>query len=330
MSRSEEEYNLFKKMDEERFRERERRKAAGEVVLPEMVGKEELPAWLTAPPPPVEPEKARFKDIEGTVNESFGRGKRRKTEVDYSDQLDEDEFCMLMERGATEDEIRAYVTERNARNGGAREQQEGGADDDGDEDHADDGAGGEGPLLPDDVAPKRRSTKAAPRPLEQHELALQTSGLSLLEAMRSLKEATTGRCFADKWRLLWGPDGPPERKRGRPVTSDKPIDLTDFGNKLKKLRYKRVDQMVSDLERMFTHLLTTLPADSSDRAEALEGLKKLHEVGDQLMEPDRAKHEEEEELAAAAILAGGGDVGQQPIKKLKLRLTLDAGSPNEK
>jgi hypothetical protein len=136
MARSEEEYRLFKRMDEERLRERERRAVAGEKVfvffffflsflllftvvaqvLPEMVGLDELPAWLTAPPAPVDPEKAKFKDLDGVVSDAFGRGKRRKAEVEYTDQLDEDEFCMLMERGATEAEIKVWFLERKREN----------------------------------------------------------------------------------------------------------------------------------------------------------------------------------------------------------------------
>jgi hypothetical protein len=85
-------------------------------VLPEMVGLDELPAWLTAPPAPVDPEKAKFKDLDGVVSDAFGRGKRRKAEVEYTDQLDEDEFCMLMERGATEAEIKVWFLERKREN----------------------------------------------------------------------------------------------------------------------------------------------------------------------------------------------------------------------
>ena len=49
IARSEEEYRLFKKMDQEKEEERQRRLAAGEKVLPEMVGMDELPEWLTNP-----------------------------------------------------------------------------------------------------------------------------------------------------------------------------------------------------------------------------------------------------------------------------------------
>jgi hypothetical protein len=317
VARSEQEYLLFKRMDEERFRERERRAAAGETVLPELVAREELPEWLVNPvAAPTDPEKARFKDIEGMSNHSFGRGKRRKAEVDYSDQLNDDEFCMLVERGATDDEVKAFIAERNKNGAGAGAGDKEAAaaeEEEGDEDHV--GPGGADQMEPEEVHKKRKTVRVA----EPADLALQAQGQVLLDALSSLKDAATGRAYADNWRLLWGPDGPRERKRGRPVTADKPLDMTDVGNKLKKLRYKRLDQVVTDLDKMFNHLLATLTPGSRERAEAEEGAKLLHrKVIELRSEP------EPEPVAAAAVAVGAveSEGVAAPLKKLKLKLNL--------
>ena len=315
MARTEAEYKLFKQMDEERMREREMRRAAGEVVLPEMVTLDELPAWLTAPPAPVDPEKAKFKDLEGGMSEAFGRGKRKKNaEVEYTDQLDEDEFCMLMEQGASQEDIKKYIAERNARRANGNDEH-GEGDDDGDADHvleADDQRG-------DNLPKKSRGNKSVPGPLDAEEALLQSKAIQLLDELKSLKDPNTGRVFADKWRLIFGPEGPPEKKRGRPPS--KPMDLTDVGNKLKKQKYKSLNQLVADLEKMFSYLMDTLEV-PEDKAEALEGLKKLHECSDRMLLTGTSstaaaivQNEQDEEDEAAAILAGGGGGG--PLKKMK-------------
>ena len=99
LARTEEEYAIFKEMDKARVDQ-------GRPIM-DLVTEDELPVWLT------NPETVTPKDEENP--EGFGRGKRRKAEVMYTDNLDEDEFCMLMERGADEAEIKAYIAERDAR-----------------------------------------------------------------------------------------------------------------------------------------------------------------------------------------------------------------------
>lgn len=225
-------------------------------------------------------------------------------------------FGFWKEKGKIDKEWQAYIAERNARGEGG----EGGGEDDAEDgDHVvlpeDEGQ------LPGDNIPRRpRNAKAnASRALDPTEAALQSRGIALLEALRALRDPSSGRAFADNWRVLHGPDGPPEqRKRGRPSTADKPVDLTDVGNKLKKLRYKSFEQIVADLERMFAHLLSVLPEGSSERAEAMEGLKKLHAISDEPQPRIDAAEEEE----AAAILAGGvtNEGAEAPAKKLKLKL----------
>ena len=99
LARTEEEYELFKQMDKTLVEQG--------VPLMNMVAAEELPTWLT------HPETVQPKDDANP--EGFGRGKRRKNAVDYNDNLDEEEFCMLMDKGADEDEIKEYIQQRDER-----------------------------------------------------------------------------------------------------------------------------------------------------------------------------------------------------------------------
>jgi hypothetical protein len=226
---------------------------------------------------------------------------------------------MLVERGATDDEVKAFIAERNKNGGnGSGNGDKGAGEDEGDdEDHA--APGNAEQLEPEEVLKKRKTARVP----EAADLALQAQGQVLLEALSSLKDAATGRAYADSWRLLWGPDGPRERKRGRPVTADKPLDMTDVANKLKKLRYKRLAQVVTDLDKMFAHLLSSLPAGSRERAEAEEGAKLLHRKVLEL----RAEPEPEVPVATAGVVGSEGVAA--PLKKLKLKLSLSATAKEE-
>ncbi len=86
IARSEEEYNLFNRMD------RERRHAEARMVnrKPRLLEISELPSWLTKDP----------KELEKTILDQetldlFGRGTRQRKEVDYSDSLTDKEWLRV-------------------------------------------------------------------------------------------------------------------------------------------------------------------------------------------------------------------------------------------
>ena len=86
IARSEDEYNLFNRMDRER-RHAEARMANRKPRLLEM---SELPAWLTKDPK--ELEKAI---LDQETLDLFGRGTRQRKEVDYSDSLTDKEWLRV-------------------------------------------------------------------------------------------------------------------------------------------------------------------------------------------------------------------------------------------
>ncbi|CAM2712301.1 unnamed protein product [Rotaria socialis] len=90
IARSEDEYNLFNRMD------RERRHAEARMPnrKPRLLEMSELPAWLTKDP----------KELEKTILDQetldlFGRGTRQRKEVDYSDSLTDKEWLRAIEDG---------------------------------------------------------------------------------------------------------------------------------------------------------------------------------------------------------------------------------------
>uniref|UniRef100_A0A336MSI2 CSON006075 protein n=1 Tax=Culicoides sonorensis TaxID=179676 RepID=A0A336MSI2_CULSO len=94
ISRSEEELELFKKMDEER----KEREANDPNFKGRLIDETELPDWLTKEE--IEEEKWDFEDEQALL----GRGSRQRKEVDYTDSLTEKEWLKAIDDGADFDE----------------------------------------------------------------------------------------------------------------------------------------------------------------------------------------------------------------------------------
>jgi SWI/SNF-related matrix-associated actin-dependent regulator of chromatin subfamily A protein 2/4 len=90
IARSEEEYNLFNRMDRER-RHAEARMPNRKARLFEL---SELPAWLTK-----DPKELENAILDQETLDLFGRGTRQRKEVDYSDSLTEKEWLKAIEDG---------------------------------------------------------------------------------------------------------------------------------------------------------------------------------------------------------------------------------------
>ncbi|CAF0969845.1 unnamed protein product [Rotaria magnacalcarata] len=100
IARSEDEYNLFNRMDRER-RHAEARVTNRKARLFEI---SELPAWITK-----DPKELENALLDQETLDLFGRGSRQRKEVDYSDSLTEKEWIKAIEDGtlnSTEDKKR--------------------------------------------------------------------------------------------------------------------------------------------------------------------------------------------------------------------------------
>jgi SWI/SNF-related matrix-associated actin-dependent regulator of chromatin subfamily A protein 2/4 len=90
IARSEEEYNLFNRMDRER-RHAEARMPNRKARLFEL---SELPSWLTK-----DPKELENAILDQETLDLLGRGSRHRKEVDYSDSLTEKEWLKAIEDG---------------------------------------------------------------------------------------------------------------------------------------------------------------------------------------------------------------------------------------
>ena len=109
IARTEDEYELFQRMDIER-----RRNEARETVRkPRMMEESELPAWLLKDD--VQLEKMR---LEAEESELYGRGTRARKEVDYTDALTEREFLKAVEEGNLDEASEGKKKRRGGGGGG--------------------------------------------------------------------------------------------------------------------------------------------------------------------------------------------------------------------
>jgi SWI/SNF-related matrix-associated actin-dependent regulator of chromatin subfamily A protein 2/4 len=90
IARTEDEYNLFNRMD------RERRHAEARMThrKPRLFELSELPSWLTK-----DPKELENAILDQETLDLFGRGTRHRKEVDYSDSLTEKEWLKAIEDG---------------------------------------------------------------------------------------------------------------------------------------------------------------------------------------------------------------------------------------
>ncbi len=86
IARTEEEYEVFQRMDIERRRQ----EARDPNRKPRLMEEEELPSWLLKDDKEV--ERLTFEDEEEKL---FGRGSRQRKDVDYGDSLTEKEWLRV-------------------------------------------------------------------------------------------------------------------------------------------------------------------------------------------------------------------------------------------
>ena len=94
IARSEEEFELFQKMDIDRRREESRNMKR----KPRLMEESELPSWLMKDD--LEVERLTNEEEEDKL---FGRGSRQRKDVDYSDSLTEKQWLKAIEDGNFEE-----------------------------------------------------------------------------------------------------------------------------------------------------------------------------------------------------------------------------------
>lgn len=94
IARSEEEFELFQKMDIDRRREESRAVKR----MPRLMEESELPSWLLKDESEV--ERLTTEEEEDKI---FGRGSRQRKDVDYSDSLTEKQWLKAIEDGNYEE-----------------------------------------------------------------------------------------------------------------------------------------------------------------------------------------------------------------------------------
>lgn len=132
IARTEEEFELFQRMDIER----RRMEARDTNRKPRLMEESELPAWLLKDDK--ELEKMR---IEAEEAELYGRGTRVRKEVDYSDSLTEKEFLKAVEEGNLDEVSETKKRKRSMGGKGKRSSKYGNDDSINDADDLDTGDG---------------------------------------------------------------------------------------------------------------------------------------------------------------------------------------------
>lgn len=94
IARSEEEFEIFQRMDLDRRRE----EARNPKRKPRLMEEDELPSWLLKDD--FEVERLANEDEEEKL---FGRGSRQRKEIDYSDSLTDKQWLKAIEDGNYED-----------------------------------------------------------------------------------------------------------------------------------------------------------------------------------------------------------------------------------
>ncbi|CAF1118722.1 unnamed protein product [Adineta steineri] len=241
IARSEDEYNLFNRMD------RERRHAEARLAnrRPRLLEMSELPAWLTKDPK--ELEKA-IQDQE--TLDLFGRGTRHRKEVDYSDSLTDKEWLRAIEDGTlgTTDHDKKR---RRKRNIGSNM----GLDDD-DDDDDDDGQQDEIDSKQDDndadVTTTKVGRRVGKRKLKETNKKYSEDPISpkLLKQLTKLLDFVVKYRDNEDNRILSKPFMRLPTQKELPEyyeTIKQPVDFNKIKKKLSENRYRSLDELEADV-----------------------------------------------------------------------------------
>lgn len=213
IARSEEEFELFQKMDLDRRREEARNLKR----KPRLMEEEELPSWLVKDD--AEVERLTNEEEEDKL---FGRGSRQRKEVDYSDSLTEKQWLRAIEDGNL-DEIETKTKKKKQQRGGKKRK-----------DYDD-----------DDKPSKEPLKKKRGRPtLEKHPPnppKLMSQMRKLLKVMINYKDAD-GRVLSEAFLELPSKKELPDYYE----VIKKPVDFKKIKNRINNHRYRSIDDLQDD------------------------------------------------------------------------------------
>lgn len=213
IARSEEEFELFQKMDLDRRREEARNLKR----KPRLMEEEELPSWLVKDD--AEVERLTNEEEEDKL---FGRGSRQRKEVDYSDSLTEKQWLRAIEDGNL-DEIEIKTKKKKQQRGGKKRK-----------DYDD-----------DDKPSKEPLKKKRGRPtLEKHPPnppKLMSQMRKLLKVMINYKDAD-GRVLSEAFLELPSKKELPDYYE----VIKKPVDFKKIKNRINNHRYRSIDDLQDD------------------------------------------------------------------------------------
>ncbi|XP_071490334.1 probable global transcription activator SNF2L2 [Diadema antillarum] len=222
IARTEEEFEIYQRMDIER----RRNEARDPNRKPRLMEESELPSWLVMDEKDV--ERLTFEEEEEKL---FGRGSRQRKDVDYSDTLTEKEWLRAIEDGNLEEieEIKKEKKRRYKRKRVEEEVEE-----------------VEPPMEMEVEKPKKRRGRPPaekPTPNPPHLTKLMKK---LVEVMSKYKDST-GRPLSHPFAQL-----PP--KRALPDYYElitKPMDLKKIKDRIRQHKYRNLDDLERDTVLMF-------------------------------------------------------------------------------
>ena len=263
IARSEQEYELFQRMDIER----RRIEAREQNRKPRLMEDSELPAWLIKDDSQLEQMRL---EAQGHIDESiYGRGTRVRKEVDYTDKLTEREFLKACEDGNL-DEIVAETKKHSRRrtindkkdnghaNGGKQRRSKYVDDFDNENDLSTTGdidqtslSSPPPPQPPaSNVAKRKRGRPAMVKKMSKHEQKqmdkLQKKIKFLLDCLQNYTD-NEGRVLSEPFVQL-------PTRRELPDYYEiikRPIDIKKIHAKIKDNKYTSLDQLSEDVELMF-------------------------------------------------------------------------------
>lgn len=241
IARSEEEYELFQRMDIER-----RRLEARELNRkPRLMEDSELPSWLNKDDSQLEQMRL---EAQGHIDDSiYGRGTRVRKEVDYSDKLTEREFLKAVEDGNLDEVSETKKRRRAAKETKKRSKYAEDSFNDEQEDFEEDEVNNS----PQTTTTKRKRgrpsmAKKLSKSEQKHIDKLAKKMKFLLDCVLNYTD-NDGRVLSDPFVQL-------PTRRELPDYYEiikKPIDIKKIQSKLKDNKYVNLDQLSDDVELMF-------------------------------------------------------------------------------
>ncbi|KAH9409281.1 Transcription activator BRG1 [Tyrophagus putrescentiae] len=230
IARSEEEFELFQKMDIDRRREESR--AAKR--MPRLMEESELPSWLLKDESEV--ERLTTEEEEDKI---FGRGSRQRKDVDYSDSLTEKQWLKAIEDGNYEELEYTGPSRGSRKKKGSKRRRGGGDDDDEEEEMDEDGSASAS-------KPKKKRGRPAMDKNPPNPPKLVAKMRRLMEEIENYETPEDGRLLAEAFFEL------PSRKELPDYYEviRRPVDIKKIKARITASKYRSMDDLTEDFMHM--------------------------------------------------------------------------------